>query len=93
MEHDVRLTSYERRRWRQLQRQLEAVNPRRSGGRSVRWIVIGAMLLIVLGAVATGGLLGLAAAGTYFCVTLALWGLSRAIGKLGPPPSPMKDML
>jgi len=92
MERDVKLTPYERRRWRQLQRRLEAVNLPASE-RSVRWIVVGAMVLIVIGAVVTGGTLGLAAAGTYFCVTLALWGLSRAIWKLGPPPGPMKDML
>lgn len=88
MSRDATLTPYERKCWRQLQRQLETDDAVAAAGlrsrRRALVVVIGIVVLLLLVAVKIGGVVALAAAGAYIFLFLALWGLSRAVWRIEP---------
>jgi len=87
MSRDATLTPYERKCWRQLQRQLEAGDAAVAGVRSSRRslvVVIGIVVVLLLAAMKIGGLVAVAAVGAYIFLFLSLWGLSRAVWRIEP---------
>jgi hypothetical protein len=87
MQRDATLTPYERKCWRQLQRQLETDGTTVAGPRSSRRslvAVISIVVVLLLAAVKIGGLVAVAAVGAYIFLFLALWGLSRAVWRIEP---------
>jgi len=81
MPPDAILTPYERRCWKQLQRQLEAgdLGRARSSRRTVAVLVAVGVALSLLAAAAIGGAVAVAAVVAYLCVSLTLWTLARLV--------------
>ena len=83
MPPDAILTPYERRCWKQLQRQLEAGDlgraRSRSSRRTVAVLVAVGVVLSLLAAAAIGGAVAVAAVVAYLCVSLTLWTLARLV--------------
>jgi hypothetical protein len=85
------LTPLERRRWKQLERQLRTGD--RPTSRSTLLVVIaGAALMLTTGA-AVGGAVAVAAVATYLCVSAALWGLFRLLWRAEPSGGRMHDLI
>lgn len=94
MAHDATLTPLERRRWKQLQRQLEADDTASVGIRRT-FIVIGAggvLALLVAGAV-LGGPVGATAVIAYIGLSVALYGFYRVVWRNRPPQGRPRDLI
>jgi hypothetical protein len=93
MAHDAKLTPLERRRWKQLQRQLEAEESCSAGTkRAIRAIAGGAILLLFLAGALFGGLLGATAVAAYILLSVLLWSLYRVVWRRVPTDRP-RDMI
>lgn len=92
MQPDTTLTPYERRRWKQLRRQLEADAPPGRARRGRRLAAVVA-LLALLGTGVVGGTVAMDAVALYLTVFLAMWGLHRLVWRGAPTPAPMKDLI
>lgn len=90
MHTDPTLTPYERKRWKQLRRQLETGKVRNT---RPRWLAAVAVTLALLVAAVLGGGIAAVAVAGYLIVSLALWSLYRAVRHIGPPPEPLRDLL
>jgi len=94
MAHDARLTPLERRRWKQLQRQLEADDTRGVGiRRSFILIGAGAVLALLVAGVVLGGPVGATAVIAYLGLSVALYGLYRIVWRNRPPQGRPRDLI
>jgi hypothetical protein len=94
MAHDARLTPLERRRWKQLQRQLEADDASRVGiRRASRSMAAALVLLLLLAGASLGGPVGIAAVVAYIGLSLVLWGVYRVVWRRAPPQGRPRDMI
>jgi hypothetical protein len=89
---DRPLTRLERRRWKQLQRQLVNDDINIGLRRTVRRITIGAILALLVVGVTLGGVPGAAAVLAYVGVFVALSALYKVVWR-GVPHSPTRDLL
>jgi hypothetical protein len=86
------LTRLERRRWKQLQRQLVNNDINIGLHRTFRRITIGAILALLVAGATLGGVLGAAAVLAYVGVFLALSALYKVVWRRVPH-SPTRDLL
>jgi hypothetical protein len=94
MAHDAKLTPLERRRWRQLQRQLEADECSSAGTRrAIRTIAGGTILLMFLAGAVFGGMLGVTAVAAYVLLSVLLWSFYRVVWRRMPPTDCPRDMI
>jgi len=94
MAHDAKLTPLERRRWKQLQRQLEADESSSAGTRrAIRAIAAGAILLLFLAGALFGGLPGATAVAAYLLLSVLLWSFYRVVWRRVPPTDCPRDMI
>ena len=94
MAHDATLTPLERRRWRQIQRQLEADD---ACGIAIRRtfirITAGGVLALLLAGALLGGSVGAAAVIAYIGLSLALYGFYRVVWRNRPPQGRPRDLI
>jgi len=94
MAHDAKLTPLERRRWKQLRRQLEADETSSAETRrAIRIIAGSAVLLLFLAGAVLGGLLGVIAVAVYIGLSLVLWGFYRVVWRRVPSTDCPRDMI
>jgi len=92
--HDAQLTPLERRRWKQLQRQLEADETSSAETRrAIRIIAAVAVLLLFLVGAVLGGLLGVIAVAAYIGLSLVLWGIYCVVWRRVPSTDCPRDMI
>jgi hypothetical protein len=94
MAHDATLTPLERRRWKQLQRQLEADDTSSAGTHRTRIrITAGGVLALLLAGAALGGSVGATAVIAYIGLTLALYGFHRVVWRNRSPQDRPRDLI
>jgi hypothetical protein len=94
MAHDARLTPLERRRWKQLRRQLEADDASSVGiRRASRSMAAALVLLLLLARASLGGPVGIAAVVAYIGLSPVLWGIYRVVWRRAPPQGRPRDMI
>jgi hypothetical protein len=94
MAHDATLTPFERKRWKQLQRQLEADDTPSVGiRRTFIRIAAGGVLALLLAGAALGGSVGATAVIAYIGLSLALYGFHRVVWRNRPPQDRPRDLI